>query len=191
MVLAAAGGLPILVARPSVVVGHTRLGVAPSASLFWYYRALAALAAGPFNVDTHRDIVPVDYVAEAILFLLRLEHPGFVRYHISAGARCRSPWRDILSGFHGGAGWRTVTPSDLGNMYDEIRLLVQSDHEANLLARGLRACAEFGSLGVDHFDNQRLIGEGFGHPPHFTDYLPRCIESSGTASIFAQMVDES
>ncbi len=39
--LQAMSDLPLVIARPSIVVGHTRLGVGPSASLFWYYRALA------------------------------------------------------------------------------------------------------------------------------------------------------
>jgi hypothetical protein len=30
---------PLIVARPSIVVGHTRLGCRPSASIFWYYRS--------------------------------------------------------------------------------------------------------------------------------------------------------
>src|SRR5207302_7897026 len=39
--LSSRNGFPFLIARPSVVVGHSRLGVKPSASMFWYYRALA------------------------------------------------------------------------------------------------------------------------------------------------------
>ncbi len=35
--------LPLVVARPSVVVGHTRLGCLPSASIFWFYRACDTL----------------------------------------------------------------------------------------------------------------------------------------------------
>ena len=32
------GGVPLIVARPSVVVGHTALGCTPSPSIFWIFR---------------------------------------------------------------------------------------------------------------------------------------------------------
>src|SRR5439155_18127967 len=54
--------LPLVVARPSVVVGHSRLGCLPSASIFWYYRAVDLLRRVPVPLDTRKDIVPVDYV---------------------------------------------------------------------------------------------------------------------------------
>jgi nucleoside-diphosphate-sugar epimerase len=37
--------LPLVVARPSIVIGHTRLGCLPSASLFWFGRISAAVRA--------------------------------------------------------------------------------------------------------------------------------------------------
>jgi len=191
LVLVAASDLPVLVVRPSAIVGHSTLGVGPSSSLFWYYRALAALGAGPFNVGAYRDVVPVDYVADTIGFLLCLERPRSLSYHVSAGERSRTLWIDILRAFVGATGWRTVSPTELGGMRDAIRTLVRTDEEAKALARGLVACGEFGRLGVDHFDNERLMGEGFRAPPPFTDYLPRCIESTGAATVYEQMVDEA
>jgi len=199
LVLVAASDLPVLVVRPSAIVGHSLLGVAPSSSLFWYYRALAALGAGPFEACAYRDVVPVDYVADAIGFLLYAQRPKFVTYHISAGERGRTPWVDILRAFMrapgggnlGASAWRPVSPTELGSMRDAIRSLVRSDEEAKALARGLVACAQFGWLGVDHFDNERLMGEGFRTPPRFTDYLPRCMESTAAATVYEQMVDEA
>jgi hypothetical protein len=51
-------GARVAIARPSVIIGHPVLGVGPSSSLFWYYRALAAVAPGPFagwvDVDSRR-----------------------------------------------------------------------------------------------------------------------------------------
>ena len=189
LVLAAAGDVPVLVARPSVVIGHTTLGVGPSSSLFWYYRALAALGTSPFRPDARRDIVPVDYVADALAFLLRHAAPRFRTYHVSAGARACVKWSDVRRelGAHGDD--RTVSPAALGDAR-EVRHLVCDDAQARHLARGLVACAELGALGVDYFDNTRLLAEGFCAPPSFLDYLPRCVESSRDKPLYEQMVDD-
>lgn len=60
--------LPLVVARPSVVVGHTQLGCLPSASIFWFYRACDALRRITCPLDSRDDAVPVDWVADALLF---------------------------------------------------------------------------------------------------------------------------
>jgi nucleoside-diphosphate-sugar epimerase len=182
----------LVIARPSVIVGHTRLGTGPSSSLFWYYRALAALRCGPFELDDRRDVVPVDYVADALAFLVALDRPRFRTYHVSAGENA-SPLGEILRGLaqDGSSTWRKVSAAALANMADELRPFVQSDDEARKVARGLGACAKFGELGVQCFDNSRLLSEGFRQPPSFLDYLHVCARSSAGASIFEQMIDHA
>jgi nucleoside-diphosphate-sugar epimerase len=197
LLLAAMGwGDRLTVARPSVVIGHTRLGVGPSSSLYWYYRAMAALRCGPFELEDRRDIVPVDYVADALAFLLALDRPGFGTYHVSAGAAASAPLREILRRLDPGARddgstWRRVSADALARMRGDLRRLVRSDAEASKLARGLGACASFGALGVRWFDNDRLLSEGFCRPPSFLDYLGVCVTSSGDAAIFDQMIDDA
>ncbi len=85
-------GLPLVIARPSIVVGHTRLGVTPSASLFWYYPALAVAGVSPFSEDRKRDIVPVDWAAAALVHLLLSHTLRFDRYHVSAGENAAETW---------------------------------------------------------------------------------------------------
>jgi hypothetical protein len=51
-------------------------------------------------------------------------------------------------------------------------------------------CARFGALGIEFFDNTRLLSEGFHGPPRFTDYLPQCVTSSGPSTVYEQMVDD-
>jgi nucleoside-diphosphate-sugar epimerase len=189
-------GTRLLVARPSVVVGHSELGVKPSTSLLWYYRALAALGCGPFELDDRRDVVPVDYVADALAFLLAIDRPRFGAYHVSAGAGASAPLREILRRLRSPAasevgGWRKISASSLGAMRDELGRVVRDDQQADKLARGLGACARFGELGVQYFDNSRLLSEGFHAPPSFLQYLDVCLRSSGSASIFEQMIDDA
>ena len=92
--------LPVVVARPSIVVGHTELGCKPSGSIFWVLRAVEALRFITWDLENRIDVVPVDWAADALTHLLfapRLKHN---RYHVSAdpnvadgasGARSAAP----------------------------------------------------------------------------------------------------
>lgn len=183
----------LVIARPSVIVGHTELGVGPSSSLFWYYRAIAALGCGPFELDDRRDVVPVDYVADALAFLIEHERPRFRTYHVSAGKSASEPLAEILRGLtpERSSRWDKVSAAALANMADELRPLVPNGDEARKVAHALGAVARFGELGVQYFDNTRLLSEGFRPPPSFLDYLDVCVRSSASASIFDQMIDDA
>jgi nucleoside-diphosphate-sugar epimerase len=72
-IVATAGtGLPLAVARPSIVVGDSRCGWTPSFNVVYW--PLQAFARGlieeiPADPDGTLDIVPIDYVADGILAL--------------------------------------------------------------------------------------------------------------------------
>jgi nucleoside-diphosphate-sugar epimerase len=89
--------LPLVVARPSVVAGHTRLGCLPSSSIFWFYRACDALRRLTCPLDSYDDVVPVDWVADALLLLLFKPNLRHNRYHVSAGAGSSVSWREIAT----------------------------------------------------------------------------------------------
>jgi nucleoside-diphosphate-sugar epimerase len=91
--------LPLVVARPSIVVGHSRLGCGPSASIFWYYRAVHRLRCLPTPVDRRKDIVPADYVADALLRLLLQPALRHTRYHVSAGESASVSWQEMVDVF--------------------------------------------------------------------------------------------
>ena len=181
---------PLLIARPSVVVGHSRLGVKPSASMFWYYRALAEAGVSPFAPDKRRDIVPVDHVADALVFLTFSPSPRHRCYHVSAGARSSVRWGDIEAGFasSGLASTRrqSVDPSTLAT-HPALEAIAASDRN---FRAGVEACARFSGLPIEWFANERLVAEGMPPPPPFTDYLRRCIESS-SRSVLEQMRDDA
>ena len=91
--------LPLVIARPSVVVGHTALGCGPSASIFWFYRAVDRLRRTNFPLDAYDDVTPVDYAAAALLFLLFRPELAHDCYHVSAGAGASVTWREIAAVF--------------------------------------------------------------------------------------------
>lgn len=84
-----ADSLPLVVARPSIVVGDRRSGWTPAFNvIYWPLRAFARGLLDDLPVDPRGvlDVVPVDYVADALVHLLdRTEIAG--RLHLVAGRK--------------------------------------------------------------------------------------------------------
>jgi len=77
--------VPRTIFRPSIVLGDSRR---PETNQFDMVRAfvfLAGLPALPFHASDRIDIVPVDYVADAIATLHQKEKPAHEIYHLSSG----------------------------------------------------------------------------------------------------------
>jgi nucleoside-diphosphate-sugar epimerase len=188
--------LPLVIARPSVVVGHTRLGCLPSASIFWYYRALELLRRLPAPPDTRKDIVPVDYTAEALALLLLKPALRYRRYHISAGESAGVSWLEIMAELARCRGERHKEPlrvvdfATLAHERDRLRQRLGPGDEERLLW-ALELYFRFGSSGVELFDNHRLLDEGMPVPPRFTRYLPACATLPPDRSVYEQMLDDA
>jgi thioester reductase-like protein len=85
--------LPITVMRPSIIVGEHDSGWTASFNvLYWPLRAFArgAYAALPARRDAPVDVVPVDYVADAIFALSQSPEAEGSTYHLTAGAQASS-----------------------------------------------------------------------------------------------------
>ena len=83
-----ASTLPLTVFRPSIIVGESNTGRTSSFGvLYWpvqiYARGWWRTVVG--RADTPIDIVPVDYVADAIAALTGVGQPTGVTYHLAAG----------------------------------------------------------------------------------------------------------
>jgi nucleoside-diphosphate-sugar epimerase len=181
--------LPVVVARPSAVIGHTRLGCAPSASLFWYYRALATLRRAPFAVDARRDIVSVDWVADALCTLLFARSLVHRVFHLSASESASATWSEIAHAFGSSDAPLLVARGDsLCNHDDIARAFGPGDVER--IARAIGLCARFATAGVRWFDNARALDAGVSAPPPFTSYLDRCIATTAERSLHDLLVDD-
>lgn len=89
-------GLPIAVHRPSIVVGDSRTGKTGSWKvLYWPLKVLARgwLPIVPYDADGRLDIVPVDFVASAIVALSSDARTIGRTFHLAAG-----PGRDTTFG---------------------------------------------------------------------------------------------
>jgi nucleoside-diphosphate-sugar epimerase len=187
--------LPLVVARPSVVVGHSRLGCRPSASIFWYYRAVDLLRRVPVPLDTRKDIVPVDYTADALLRLLLKPDLRHRRYHVSAGEAGGVSWREMAAAFAECDGERPAEPYRVVDFPALVRergrlreWLGPGDEER--LLQALEPFFRFSACGVEAFGNRRLLDEGVPPPPRFTSYLRLCATQPPGRSVYEQMRDD-
>ncbi len=187
------GDGPLVVARPSIIVGHSRLGCAPSHSIFWAFRMSDAMQRLMGSPDGIIDVVPVDFVARALLHLLLKPTLAHRTYHVSCGPGWCPSFRQISAAF--GRALGDDRPSDRYQIatYDDLVGLQGRFQEYfgpcnhRLMLKAMKIYGTFAGLGAA-FDNQRLRDEGVAAPPRFTDYLPLCVETSRGASIAEQML---
>ena len=117
LVQARAGRLPIQVFRPSIVVGERTTGWTASFNVL--YTPLKAFARGSLPALPARrlapvDVVPVDYVADAVFKLSNDPREASGTYHLVAGAQATSVGRLIeLSAQHVGQREPRVIPPAL------------------------------------------------------------------------------
>lgn len=157
-------GLPLVVARPSIVVGHRTLGCQASGSIFWVFRMGFALESFTCGLDEQIDVIPVDYCAEALIGLALKPCLGHSLYHISAGHRAACTFGEIDEAFARANGAAPVGERYRKVEVDDLKELAKSFESrigpANprLVLRALRLYSGFADLNY-LFDNSRLLEE--------------------------------
>jgi nucleoside-diphosphate-sugar epimerase len=183
-------------ARPSIVVGHTRYGTAPSGSIYWVFRSVQLLGQYTCEFDGKMDVVPVDWVARSLVGLMLKEQLSFDTYHLSAGDCSFSTIGQLDTAIaegrnvtpHGPTGYKCVGDRELVKaVYDKRKSL--GDANPFLLSRALAIYARFAESGV-LFDNMRTLTEGIDAPPPFHTYAAICAKTSEHASLATQMEDD-
>ena len=184
--------LPLVIARPSIVVGHTELGVAPSQSIFWVF--LVGQLLRSFTCDLHDliDVIPADWCANILLALATrpsLEHD---LYHLSAGRESSVSFAAVdvvmakaLDLPPMGDTYRKVTGAEIVGMLPRMREIAPGANR-RLLLRAMQLYGGFAELNYV-FDNHRLRDEGLSASPPFTSYLPRCVNTARGIPIADQM----
>lgn len=185
-------GLPLVFARPSIVVGHTRLGCQPSSSIFWVFRMALMLRKFMCSLDDYIDVIPVDYCADALVCILL--HPNLPDniYHISAGEKDSVSFSQIDQAMSTaarqkpmGADYCQVEYGALVQMRNQLKGIFGPCNE-RLMLKAMRLYGAFAMLNV-RFSNERLLSLGMPPSPRFTDYIVCCVESSFGVSIVQQM----
>lgn len=183
--------LPLVVARPSIVVGHTRLGCAPSGSIFWVFRLARALQSFPCALTQRIDVVSVDYCAEALHLLLEKPKLHYTEYHISAGQESASSFHDIDVAIADALGkkpmarYRAVPFEQIAERQGDFKKLLGPCNR-RIVLRAIKAYGSFSELGMI-FDNSRLLSEGIGLPTPLPAYAGLCEKTSAGIPISEQM----
>ncbi|MEN4793310.1 SDR family oxidoreductase [Pantoea agglomerans] len=185
-------GLPLVIARPSIVVGHSDQGCLPSASIFWVFRMVLALGKFTCDLDDRIDVVPVDYCADALVMLLDAEDVINEVIHISAGTQSSVTFAEIDEAMAKASGSRA-----LGLDYQKVSYKQLSDSRRTfkdlfgpcnerIMLRAMNLYGHFSNLNVV-FDNSKLLQLGMSKPSRFTDYLDRCVVTTRDSTIVELM----
>lgn len=187
--------LPLVVARPSIVVGHTRYGCAPSSSIFWVFRMAHSLEQFTCSLDERVDVVPVDYCADVLARLLTAETLRWNLYHISAGSQASDTFGDIDRAYSRALGreplgrrYRQIGLGDIPGLLSQFRERL-GDCNRRLVARAVRLYGGFAELNFT-FDNSRVLAEGCVVSPSFTSYIHRCVETSNGIPLREMMLED-
>jgi long-chain acyl-CoA synthetase len=160
-----------LVFRPSIVLGDSRRGETTQFDMVHAFVFLAGLPVLPFR-PTHRlDIVPVEYVAEAISTLHLKENPAHTTYHLSSGQGSQT-FRELTQALASARGTNPPLYAPfLGRPFNAVVDF--------LAARRGTSVGHVGSLlkvflpylfWNTVFDNQRITAELGRAPARFSDY---------------------
>jgi hypothetical protein len=177
-------------------VGHTKLGTKPSGSIYWVFRSTFLLGQFTCSYAEQVDVVPVDWVATALVRLATTRLLRFKNYHLSSGKQWASSIEQIdeaiaagiLQPANGRVGWRQVGG-------EELALAVRSNRgrlgKANprLLTHALNVYGKFAQSGTV-FDNRHTLMEGIPPPPPFYTYAGLCAATAEPTSLAAQMEDD-
>lgn len=174
-------GLPLVVVRPSHVVGHTVLGTRPAPNSFWMFRVAHAARRFTARPMTRIDIVAVDDVARATMLLAVKPTLAHDVYHVSAGDDAPQVAQivramDEAAGMTGAPRYAACAPAELPLVVRDV--LGRSDPALErVIGRALQRCAEFAT--VDRvFDNRRVRDEIDFEPLPFIDYVEECMRTS-------------
>jgi thioester reductase-like protein len=164
-------GVPRTIFRPSIVLGDSRR---PETNQFDMVRAfvfLAGLPALPFRATDKIDIVPVDYVANAVATLHQKEKPEHEIYHLSSGVGSETfvQVTDALAKAQGKRG-PTFVPSMEGPTSTMINALAgRAGKKIGGLATLLKVFLPY-LIWNTVFDNSRVVAEMDAKPVPFTEY---------------------
>ena len=177
--------LPIQVVRPSIVVGDSQTGFTPAFNvLYWPLRAFSkgTYPALPARRSSPVDVVPVDYVADAMLALADRE-PAI--YHLTAGDRASSVGELMdLASVH----FRRPAPRALPpNLYRRAihPLLVRTGSQARRRAlRRSEAFFPYFAMGVRYDDTRtrQALREHRIEAPPLSSYFGRLVDYAQAAA---------
>ena len=162
--------VPRTVFRPSIVLGDSRR---PETTQFDMVRAfvfLAGLPVLPFRPGDRIDIVPADYVADAVVTIHQKAHPAYEIYHLSSGtgAETFQQLTDALSRARGRMA-PLFWPGLEGPFHSIVERLARRRDNLGFSASLLKVFLPY-LVWNSVFDNTRVVAELGRAPAPFSSY---------------------
>ena len=186
-------GLPLIQARPTIIVGHSRLGTRPSGSIYWVFRTAQLLERFTVAPQGRIDVVPVDWAAHALVELALKPTLKHRFYHLSAGPVHASTFAELDAAMARGRGvapvlerYRQATLDELDAMRGEYQARLGPCHP-RIMQRAIRLYGSFAALNMT-FCNEHMLDEGIAPPPPFASYAEVCAATSEGTTIADQMM---
>lgn len=169
----------IVIFRPSVVLGDSRRAETTQFDMVRAFAFFARLPVIPLRGRDRIDIVPVDYVAEAIVHVHQLPRPRWDTYHLSAGDASER-YCDITAALvrAGLARSPRFAPALAKPFAATVSWL--ANHGPQPVARAAALLKVFWPYLVWNtvFDNARIVTELGRRPAPFSSYCARLLEFS-------------
>jgi nucleoside-diphosphate-sugar epimerase len=183
-------GCPLVIVRPTIVVGHTKLGCAPSGSIFWAFRMSDAMGMVSAPLTSRIDVVPVDYVSSALLHLVTARTLHHDCYHLGSGEESSCTFAEISEAFCKAIGPREGYTFRQAEFQEGAALQPEFNRffgrcNKRFMLGAMRLYGSFASLNTS-FDNKRSLADGVPQSPRFSSYIDVCVRTSEHITIADQ-----
>jgi len=183
LIARARGQLPVTVFRPSIIVGERASGWTASFNvLYWPLRAFSrgTYYALPAQYSAPVDVVPIDYVADAMFALSQAREAEGTTFHLTAGthASCVGELVELATGFFKRPAPRLIDPSLYRRMVHPVLLQAVSDERTRRALVRSEVFFPYFAMRV-RFDDRRsrvaLRGAGLAATP-LASYFDRLVQ---------------
>jgi len=173
--------VPRTIFRPSIVLGDSRKAETNQFDMVRAFVFLAGLPMLPFRPNDRIDIVPVNYVANAISTLHHKERPDHEIYHLSSGTGSET-FQELTTALARGQGKRgpTYLPSLEGPSSKMVDALAGREGKIGGLAKLLKVFLPY-LVWNTVFDNSRVVAEMGEQPARFSEYCLPLLQFSTKA----------
>jgi len=174
--------IPLTVFRPSIIVGEQHSGWTSSFNvLYWPLRAFSrgTYLALPARQESPVDVVPVDYVADAVFALSRMRESEGATFHLTAGTEASTVGEvvELATRFFRRRMPRLLDPAVYHRAVHPILLRGTQDERVRRALRRSETYFPYFAMRVS-FDDRRaqvaLRGAGIGAPP-LSSYFDRLV----------------
>ncbi|HTU77868.1 MAG TPA: SDR family oxidoreductase [Solirubrobacteraceae bacterium] len=175
--------LPVTIMRPSIVVGERASGWTASFNvLYWPLRAFAhgAYPALPGRRDAPVDVVPIDYVADAIFALSQAREAQGSTFHLTAGAHVSSLGElvELASAFFRRPAPRLIEPAAYRHVVHPLLMRLARDERYRRTLRRSETFFPYFAAKVRYDDRRTRValrGSGIAMTP-LRSYFDRLVE---------------